>query len=132
MGAAPDEIRNEIERTRAELSRDVDRLAERTSLRRAARRSGEHLRHQARHLRERVKGAASEGAHSFGEGSGQEGESAPRPERYYHRNTTIMVGSAAFALGLLTASVVWRTRRGRPLGCARNRKMRRSASACRR
>lgn len=44
MADDPDDIQRDIERTRAELARTVDEIAERVSPRRAAHRGVEHLR----------------------------------------------------------------------------------------
>lgn len=89
MGTRPEEVRNEIAATRAELAADVDRLADRTSPARIARRRTERVREAARTLRERVMGTPSHGvphapgrarhgvaatAGSVGEGAHQAGQ----------------------------------------------------------
>ncbi|MEU1725244.1 DUF3618 domain-containing protein [Nonomuraea sp. NPDC005692] len=61
MGTRPEEVRNEIAVTRAELAADVDRLADRTSPARIARRRTERVREAARSWRERVMGTPSHG-----------------------------------------------------------------------
>ncbi|UOE18772.1 DUF3618 domain-containing protein [Thermobifida halotolerans] len=58
MGQTPDEIRNDIEVTRAELRDDVDRIADRASPKRMAQRRTEQVRDKARGLKERVMGRA--------------------------------------------------------------------------
>ncbi|MCK2212295.1 DUF3618 domain-containing protein [Actinomadura sp. ATCC 31491] len=59
MGTRPEEVRSEIAATRAELAADVDRLADRTSPARIARRRTDRMRQAARSFRERVMGTPS-------------------------------------------------------------------------
>ncbi|SET09915.1 Protein of unknown function [Nonomuraea wenchangensis] len=62
MGTRPEEMRSEIAATRAELAADVDRLADRTSPSRIARRRTEGVRRAARTFRERVMGTPAHAA----------------------------------------------------------------------
>ncbi|GIH78391.1 DUF3618 domain-containing protein [Planobispora longispora] len=71
MGAEPDEIRAEINATRAELAADVDRLAERTSPRRIAQRRTARMRQKMYAVRERVMGTPTHAAHRVREQAGQ-------------------------------------------------------------
>jgi ubiquinone biosynthesis protein UbiJ len=61
MGTSPDEIRNEIERTRTDLGQDVDRIVERTSPRRIMRRRTDRVLTAVRDARERIMGLPAEG-----------------------------------------------------------------------
>jgi hypothetical protein len=60
MGKAPDQIEAEIEQTRAELADDVDRLADKTSPRRIARRRGQRIATAVRNAKDRFMGTSSE------------------------------------------------------------------------
>ena len=55
----PDEIRRDIEATRAELAQDVDRLADRTSPKRVARRGIDKIGDKVSSIKETVMGASS-------------------------------------------------------------------------
>jgi len=58
VGQTPEEIRNDIEVTRAELRDDVDRIAQRASPRGMVRRRIDQLRGAFRTLKERVMGTS--------------------------------------------------------------------------
>ena len=66
MSSNPDEIRADIERTRHELSRDVDALAEKASPARAVHRQGDRVRERMTSLKESVMGSPTDpfSAHS--------------------------------------------------------------------
>ncbi|MBG0826370.1 DUF3618 domain-containing protein [Planomonospora sp. ID67723] len=70
MGAEPDEIRAEINATRAELAADVDRLAERTSPTRIMQRRRDRMRQKVRTVRERVMGTPTYAAHQVRDQAG--------------------------------------------------------------
>ncbi|WP_052745764.1 DUF3618 domain-containing protein [Allosalinactinospora lopnorensis] len=130
MGTPPDEIRSDIDRTRAELSRDVDRLADRTSPQRTARRRAEQMWSSVRRLRERMMGGALEPAVPDQENTGEtEDAAASGPEEAAHRTagTPVTVGLAAFGAGALAAFVFRRTRRNRAHGGSMSRPVRRAA-----
>ena len=61
---SPEEIRRDIERTRAGLSRDVNALGEAVTPSHLARRGADRAKQRAVGLRERVMGSASHAAHS--------------------------------------------------------------------
>ncbi|GAA1569502.1 DUF3618 domain-containing protein [Actinomadura kijaniata] len=67
MGTSPDEIRSEIERTRAELASDVDRLADHTSPRRIVRRRTTRVRHGLRGVKEQIMGTPARTGHAVGQ-----------------------------------------------------------------
>jgi len=64
MGQTPDELKREVERTRADLSSNVDTLADRVVPSRIAHRRTESLRRSASGLKDRVMGSASDALHS--------------------------------------------------------------------
>ncbi|UYQ60257.1 DUF3618 domain-containing protein [Streptomyces peucetius] len=87
MGTQPDELRSEVEHTRAHLARNVDLLADRMAPRRIARRKADSAQHRLRGIKEHVMGSAKESrsglsstAHSVadtaGQGADQVGEKA--------------------------------------------------------
>jgi len=60
MGQTPDELKKEVERTRADLSSNVDTLADRVNPAHVARRRTESIRRSAVGIKERVMGSAAE------------------------------------------------------------------------
>ncbi|MEU0088571.1 DUF3618 domain-containing protein [Streptomyces sp. NPDC006274] len=78
MGTQPDELRSEVEHTRAHLARNVDLLADRVAPRRIARRKADSAQHRLRGIKEHVMGSAKESrsgmsstAHSVADTAGQ-------------------------------------------------------------
>ncbi|MGI5157378.1 phage holin family protein [Microbispora sp. CA-102843] len=71
MGASPEEIRAEIEVTRAELAADVDRLTDRTSPARIVRRRTDRVRHAAQSVREKVMGMPAHATHTVRDQTGE-------------------------------------------------------------
>ena len=70
MGTTPDEIRNEIESTRADLGVNVDRIVDRTSPRRVMRRRADRARAAVRGARERIMGLPEGGWQETDSGQG--------------------------------------------------------------
>ncbi|MEU1211582.1 DUF3618 domain-containing protein [Streptomyces sp. NPDC005791] len=68
MGTEPDELRTEVEDTRARLAHDVDRLADKVTPGKVARRKADATQHRLTSLKERVMGATD---HTPGPRSGQ-------------------------------------------------------------
>ncbi|MEW2632616.1 DUF3618 domain-containing protein [Streptomyces sp. NPDC048389] len=78
MGTQPDELRSEVEHTRAHLARNVDLLADRMAPRRIARRKADSAQHRLRGIKEHVMGSAKESrsgvsstAHNVADTAGQ-------------------------------------------------------------
>ncbi|MEU1087950.1 DUF3618 domain-containing protein [Streptomyces sp. NPDC005576] len=67
MGTEPDELKNEVDDTRARLARNVDRLADRATPKKIARRKADAAQHRLAGVRERVMGVAG----TAGEQTGQ-------------------------------------------------------------
>lgn len=119
MGTSPDQVRADIEATRARLSEEIDQLADRTSPRRMARRRADQARGAVAGLRERVMGAASDttsqagdtarhAADSTREAAGQAGaavRAAPDQAVRQTRGNPLAAGLIAFGAGLLAASL---------------------------
>lgn len=120
MGKAPDQIAAEIEQTRAELADDVDRLADKASPRRAARRGGERIRGAARSARERIMGSNSDTGSDVQEQAREAGQTAREkageaaeavkstPDQVSRRTESnpMAAGLIAFGAGLLAASLL--------------------------
>ncbi|ONI80298.1 hypothetical protein ALI22I_43865 [Saccharothrix sp. ALI-22-I] len=62
MGASPDQIRHDIDRTRAELVADANRIVEHSKPRNIAQRRVDRVRHGMTNLKERVMGTVPETA----------------------------------------------------------------------
>lgn len=126
MGQTPDEIRNEIEATRADLRDDVDRIADRTSPKRIAQRRTDRVRSRAHDLKERVMGAApdretfheagqraQETAHTVrdsvkgtAEQAAETVRSVPGQTARQTQGNPLAAGLIAFGVGLLAGSVI--------------------------
>ncbi|WP_051855510.1 DUF3618 domain-containing protein [Streptomyces sp. NRRL B-1347] len=92
MGSTPDQLRQETEETRAHLSDSVDRLADRLSPPRVARRRASAVRARAATARDRVMGTAR----------------AADPAGLAHsqtRGSPLAAGAIAFGAGLLTGAL---------------------------
>ena len=83
----PDQIRADIERTRAELGRDVDALAEKVSPTKAVSRQTERVRSGLITVRENIMGSADDyhaGQYGRGDGQGRAGRFADAAGDYAH------------------------------------------------
>lgn len=67
MGTEPDELKKEVDDTRARLARNVDRLADRATPKKIARRKADAAQHRLAGVKERVMGVAG----TAGEQTGQ-------------------------------------------------------------
>lgn len=124
MGATPDQIRHEIDRTRSELVDDANRLADRTSPRRIARRHTQRIRRGLTSMRNAVMGTASDATSTMQEqaqhaketvtdSAGRAAEAvqeAPRQAMRQTQGNPIAAGIIAFGSGLLVASLLPRSR----------------------
>lgn len=120
MSSEPEDIRTDIERTREDLSRDVDALSEKVSPASATRRQVERMRHRMSSITGRVMGSAEESRQSAGAalGSAREGArdtmaavgdkitTAPETVRASTQGNPIAAGLVAFGAGLLAASLM--------------------------
>ena len=105
----PDEIREDIERTRADLGQDVDALADKVSPNKIAERQGRKVRNAFTSLKDRVMGAASDatdGAHDALSHAGSAAGDAPHKLASGTRGNPMAVGLIAFGVGLLAASLI--------------------------
>jgi cell division septum initiation protein DivIVA len=106
MSTEPDEIRADIERTRAELSSDVDALTDKVSPSQAARRQADRLRSAATSVKDRVVGAASDGTSAVSDTA----SGLPEAARDRARGNPLAVGLIAFGAGWLASALLPSTR----------------------
>jgi F0F1-type ATP synthase membrane subunit b/b' len=127
----PDAIRREIDRTRAELAGDVDRLADRASPKRVVRRNVDRLGSRFSNMKESVMGAPRSAGSSVHEAAGSAAASvrdaagsasgsvrdaagtaagavreAPHTVARQTRGNPLAVGLIAFGAGLVAASLI--------------------------
>lgn len=120
--SSPEEIQQEIEQTRAELSGNVDRLTEKVSPGRVVGRRVDRIKGSAASLRERVMGSAEDGSglrgagDSLGSAAGsvtgsvtdtvKDGVSgAPQAVRAKTQGSPLAAGLIAFGVGMLLSSL---------------------------
>lgn len=127
MAEEPDRLRQDIENTRASLTRDVDLLAEKTSPAKAAQRrwtavkekvmgSSEHARHTAGDAVGTVQDKASQLTGKAGELSGKAGDKAhdaadavrgaPRTVARQAQGNPLAAGVIAVGVGMLAATLI--------------------------
>lgn len=123
MGATPDQIRRDIDYTRAELVEDANRLVDRTSPRRIAQRRARRLRRGLTALRDNVMGSATDATSTVRDQAHQAKDTvtdnagraveavqdAPRQALRQTRGNPIAAGIIAFGGGLLAASLLPRS-----------------------
>ena len=110
MGTTPEDLKTNIERTRGELSADVDALADRVSPASIARRRADSVRGGAQGVRDRVMGGVSSASDSAG--------SAPSAVSAKAQGNPLAAGLIAFGAGLLASSLLPSTQAERQVGTA--------------
>lgn len=126
----PEEIRRDIERTRAHLSQDVNALADEAKPGNVVRRQVEGVKEGAQSLKERVFGSpdddpyghgyssgpsAMDRAQQLGEDARQTVQQAPRQLKQRTRGNPLAAGLIAFGAGALIGSLIPATRREQQL-----------------
>lgn len=132
MGSDPDELKTEVQDTRARLAHNVDRLADKAAPRKVARRKADAAQHRLTGLKERVMGSADhtqdsparQKAHDLAQGAGdtagqaqetvrhtadQVGQSlkeAPGQVSRQAQGSPLAAGVIAFGAGMLAASLI--------------------------
>jgi gas vesicle protein len=109
MSTDPDAIRSDIERTRTELSSDVDALTDKVSPGRVLHRQGDRLRSAGGSLRDRVMGSAHDAAHGAGDRLGEARDtvtSTPDLVRERTAGSPLAAGIVAFGLGLVASALI--------------------------
>jgi ElaB/YqjD/DUF883 family membrane-anchored ribosome-binding protein len=114
----PDAIRDEIERTRGQLSRDVDTLTESVRPGNVARRTAGRASGRMSRLKDSVMGGADDARSRTGDVASQLGETvqdAPRAARRQTRGNPLAAGAVALAAGWLVGSLLPASDRERDL-----------------
>jgi uncharacterized protein DUF3618/excreted virulence factor EspC (type VII ESX diderm) len=124
MAEEPDRLRQDIERTRASLTQDVDRLAEKTSPKKVAQRrwnsvkekvmgSTDHARHAAGDTTSSVVTTVQDKASHLGDVAGEKAHgaadavrSAPQAVAAQTQGNPLAAGIIAFGVGLLAATLI--------------------------
>jgi len=132
MGSRPEELRTEIEQTRAQMAYDVDRLADHTSPTRVARRRWEGVKDRARSVGDRVMGARDSARETAQDAASSAGDkvqetahnvagtvrAAPQTVARQARGNPLAAGVIAFGVGLLAASLLPETEAEKRAGSA--------------
>ncbi len=128
MGATPDQLKADIERTRSELTVDVDALADKVSPTQIARRRTEGMKHRAVSVKERVMGRADDLTSTARSGMNSAGASAssaadtvgqaPTMVKQQAQGNPVAAGLIAFGVGMLAATLFPATQQERQLGTA--------------
>ena len=112
--SSPEQIQAEIERTRNNLSTDVDRLTEKVTPGKVLNRRVDDVRSTASSLRDRVMGSAGDGSGLRGAGDTLSDKasnltsaagSAPQAMRQRTQGNPLAVGVIAFGVGMLLSSL---------------------------
>ncbi|MEV7894342.1 DUF3618 domain-containing protein [Streptomyces cyaneofuscatus] len=124
MGTQPDELKSDVEDTRAHLARNVDRLADKVTPGKVARRKADATQRRVTRAKERVMGAASDTTASGKQGvantAGQAGDAVKHtadqvgrtvrqaPDRItgQTQGSPLAAGVIAFGAGMLAAALL--------------------------
>ena len=101
MDEEPDRLRQDIESTRASLTRDVDRLADKTSPKRVAQRRWSAVKERVMGSSEQVRQSAGDVAHEVKDSVA----SAPHAVTRQAQGNPLAAGVIAFGVGMLAASL---------------------------
>ncbi|WP_456824778.1 DUF3618 domain-containing protein [Cellulomonas sp. P5_E12] len=118
MSTDPDQIREDIERTRAELSSDVDALTDKVSPTQVAARQADKVRTAVSDAKDRVMGGVSGGADTAGSAASSVGDAAaqlPHAAKDKTRGNPLAAGLIAFGAGWLLSSLLPSTRQEQQL-----------------
>ena len=116
MGETPDQIRQDIERTRSELTHDTDRLLDRANPRNVVDRRTRRVRDKTRRMKDRVMGSvpssgeATESVRQTADQAADMAKSVPEQAVRQTQGNPIAAGLIAFGAGLLAASVISESR----------------------
>jgi gas vesicle protein len=105
----PDEIRNDIERTRMELGQDVDALADKVTPSKIAERQTRKVKRAFSRVTDRVMGSASDAVDSAQDAVGNAADVPHKAARATEGNP-IAAGLIAFGVGMLVSSLIPATR----------------------
>lgn len=102
MGKSPEQLRADIERTRMELDRDLEALADKVSPRQMVNRRVERARTVVRDVKDQVMGTASDKAQDIAETAQQ----TPQAVQRKARGNPIAAGMIAFGAGWAISSLI--------------------------
>lgn len=102
MNRNPEEIREDIERTRGNLGEDVDAIADKVMPSNIAHRQSEKIKGSVRRAKEAVMGSVDEAGSALPEALHE----APRAMASQTRGNPLAAGLIAFGAGLLVSSLV--------------------------
>lgn len=114
----PDAIRHDIDRTRADLSANVDALTDRVNPSNIAQRQGDKVRNTVTGAKERVFGAASDAGDSVRDQASHASDmarEAPHRVKEKAEGNPLAAGLVAFGVGLLAAGLIPSSRKEREL-----------------
>lgn len=111
MSRNPEEIREDIERTRGNLGADVDAIADKVSPSSIAHRQGEKVKGTVRRAKDAVMGSAG----SASDEAGEKLHDAPGAVASQTRGNPLAAGLIAFGAGLLLSSLVPGTEKERDM-----------------
>jgi hypothetical protein len=123
--STPQQIQNDIERTRHSLSTDVDRLTDKVSPARVVGRRVDTIKGTATSVRERVMGTSSAAASGLGDAASSLADTAsgaPQAVRTQTQGNPLAAGLIAFGVGWLASSLVPATQREQDLARAAQEK----------
>lgn len=106
---SPEEIQEDIERTRQDLRDSVDALQEKVSIKGAAGRSADRVKESVSSVKDTIMGTADSGVSSARGAVQSAGETAgelPRRARRTTQGNPLAVGLGAFAIGWLVGSLI--------------------------
>ncbi|WP_261166010.1 DUF3618 domain-containing protein [Microbacterium sp. Marseille-Q6965] len=119
MTDSPDAIRADIDRTRDELGRDVDALADKVNPSKAMHRQTDKVKGAFSSVRERIMGAADDAAssmHGAGSSVGSGVSDAAHRVSAKAEGNPLAVGLIAFGVGLLASSLIPSSSKEKELG----------------
>lgn len=105
MSSSPEEIQEDIDRTRQDLRDNVDALQDKVSIKGAASRGADRVKESVSSMKDTVMGtadSAKDAVRSTGESAGE----LPSRARRTTQGNPLAVGLGAFALGWLVGSLI--------------------------
>lgn len=109
---SPEEIQEDIDRTRQDLRENVDALQEKVSIKGAANRSADKVKESVSNVKDTIMGKADSAKESVASAGGSAGQLPDRARRTTQGNP-LAVGLGAFAIGWLVGSLIPASQRER-------------------
>jgi ElaB/YqjD/DUF883 family membrane-anchored ribosome-binding protein len=108
MGQSAEELKRDIEYTRADLGQTLDAIGDRVSPGRIVERRKNRVKNGLTSVRERVMGSATDAGHAIGQSAGSTMDTikgAPETVVQQTQGSPLVAGAVAFGVGMLMASV---------------------------